>query len=1282
MFDDSRSFVTRAFLRAEYGLDYRGYSNEADAALLTRLQAWDGRLRLSETQAEGAFTQTFFVETWGYGEAGRVPPEQQTLIPKFPVPGEGAGGGGGEADAALGWFKGRRDAVPQVLCEFKDIRSQLDAKQNRKGGNRSPVEQCLNYVRGARRGLFGNEPVQPWWGLVTDMNEFRLYWWDRAPAQYARFIIRRPADLLSGSYDLLTPADASNGGAEARFDRFLFSKLFARATLLSEGGRPPLLRLIERQGTPERKLEGEFYDRYKAVRERLLNVVRLNNPDFPGTPTDLLRLCQKLLDRFIFAFFCEDMGDRMLFPPQMIRDFLKSRSVEVFYDPNGGELWDFFKRLFALMNKGGKTGSLTLPEINGGLFEPDPAIDALSIPNHVFAKPGQGANEASLHGDPDSVLYICAAYNYAGAGGEGESLSLYTLGRIFEQSITELEYRAGELEGRDTVVALSKRKRDGVYYTPEPIVNYMVEGTLGPWFADARIACGYPADGPPTLDAALAYAVRLATMRIVDPACGSGAFLIAAFRALLAERIAAAGDIERARGGAATAVDEAPLIAAILRDNIYGVDINPASVEIAKLALWLHSARAAAPLSSLAHTLRAGNSLVGPDFWTGRRRTPELSERVNPFDWRAAFPDVWPEGAAGGFDVVLGNPPYVKLQNLMQVDPDVANYLSAARGPDTYASAQTGNFDLYLPFIEKGLRLLAPGGRMAYIAPSLWAVNEYGEGLRAALKRSRQLDRWLDFKAHQVFAEAITYTALQFFTCEPRDDVRIAIAPDGKFKDVDWAAPELAVRYDALPERGEWLMATGAERALIDRLARDCRRLDDPTLTSAIIVGIQTSADSIYHLERRGAGRYLCRPAAPPKPPGQKAKPERPPPFEVEIEDAIMKPLVSGSEAKRYEEPETNTYLLFPYERDARGAMRLIPADALARRFPKAWAHLRRWEKELREREKKAFDDEAWYRFGRNQSIDKQDTAKLIVAQTVPELRVCVDDSASKYLNNVRVNGILARKPGDIHFLLGVTNGAVADFVFRRIGKPKQGGYYEANKQFIAPLPVPNASEAKRRNVAERARALQAHWTRRRDLLAEAQARLGSLSRARHPARWLWPDLPELSDLAAKAPKALRLPTDRTKWAGARLDELEADRLEALGAALDRGGERAVLFDGEELRLTIGGEPALTGIFLDPVSGELVAAYWRWLLLSGATKDVARFAAELRRPPTGHDTPAARQFIARVDALAAEKAAIAGAEREMDELLYGLYRLNAAERALVDNDRSRGRGAPTGAATA
>lgn len=605
----------------------------------------------------------------------------------------------------------------------------------------------------------------------------------------------------------------------------------------------------------------------------------------------------------------------------------------------------------------------------------------------------------------------------------------------------------------------------------------------------------------------------------------------------------------------------------------------------------------------------------------------------------------------------------------MKVDPDVVAYLSAQRGDDTYASAQTGNLDLYLPFIEKGLRLLAPGGRMAYIAPNLWPLNEYGEGLRRLVYRGRHLDRWLDFKAHQIFEDVITYTALQFFTREPQQAMRIATAPNGEMADIDWSNPDFAVPYESLPENGEWLMATGAERALIERLARDCLRLEDRSLTSAIFQGLITSADHIYHLDRLGANRYLCTPK------GRDA----PPPYEVEIEDSIMKPLVSGPEAKRYEQPETNTFLLFPYERDAGGAMRLIPTDEMERRFPRAWAHLRKWEAELRKRESSAFDDENWYRFGRNQNLDKHDVPKLIVAQTVPEMRVCGDYEGTTYLNNVRVNGILPANDTDQSFLLGALNGAVDDFVFRRIGKPKQGGWYEANRQFIAPLPIPKASAEQRANIAARARRLQTRWTHRRDLLRESAGRLSVLARARHPARWLWPDLPALPEMTERAPKGLRLATDRRRWADEGLKELEAARVEALQAALDRGGRREVRFQSGELRLYVSGTAVLDKIYLDDAAGRLTEAYWRWLLLSGPAREAERFAADLRRPPAPTESPAAVQFMERVAALAAEVAAIEAEERELNEILYALYELSPEERNLVENERER-RSATTAAA--
>lgn len=405
--------------------------------------------------------------------------------------------------------------------------------------------------------------------------------------------------------------------------------------------------------------------------------------------------------------------------------------------------------------------------------------------------------------------------------------------------------------------------------------------------------------------------------------------------------------------------------------------------------------------------------------------------------------------------------------------------------------------------------------------------------------------------------------------------------------------------------------------------------------------------------------RYLCTPK------GKTVEA-----YEVEIEDAIMKPLVSGPEAKRYEEPETNTYILFPYERGGRGAMRLIPALEMVERFPMAWEHLRKWEKELRARESDAFDDDEWYRFGRSQNIDKQDIPKLIVAQTVPEMRVCADYSGTSYLNNVRVNGILPASRTDQSFLLGILNGRVADFVFRRTGKPKQGGWFEANKQFIAPLPVPDVSPDLVANLAETAKRLQGRWTDRRNLLREAAERLSVLARARHKARWLWPDLPELPEMIERAPKTLRLMTDRRRWAEDQLSETEAARLEALQSALNRGGRGEARFESGELRLYFSGAAVLDKIYLDESAGRLAEAYWRWLLLSGPARDAGRFAADLRRPPAPSDVPAAEQFVSRVAALAEEVASIEADERALNETLYGVYSLSPEERNLVENERA------------
>ena len=578
-----------------------------------------------------------------------------------------------------------------MLVEFKDIKSALDAPQKRKGNARSPVKQGLDYLFASRKGMFGYEPIIPTWAIVTDMNEFRLYWADRGERQFVSFALEKK--------DLLQSATLLGDTEEARFDRFLFSRIFHRDALIVQGasGRSQLLSLIQQQRFRQRELENRFYAEYRAFREHLYRtLLKHNGPEterFPGTKGRLVRMAQKILDRAIFVFFCEDMGRALGFPPQLLRDYLIRQADDPYFKPEGGTIWEWLRDLFAAMNDGRAFGDQQINQFNGGLFAPDPELDRLYIPNSVFCERGQGQNEASLAASPLTLLYLSANYNYASSWAAGvandahapaakrdpeRSIGLYTLGRIFEQSITELEILEAEEEGRKSINKESKRKRDGVYYTPEWVVERIVDETIGRRLADLKVSCGWPSekqDKLPTLKAIEAYEAELRDIRIVDPACGSGAFLITALAYLLDEW-KALQDLRRQHGQKMAREDWSDAtIRDILRQNLYGVDINPASIEITKLALWLHTARSDKPLSSLDEHIRDGNSLIGPDFYqnTLAPYSAEEQERINAFDWQEAFPGVF---ARGGFDCVIGNPPYVKLQNFRKVHADMALHLT------------------------------------------------------------------------------------------------------------------------------------------------------------------------------------------------------------------------------------------------------------------------------------------------------------------------------------------------------------------------------------------------------------------------------------------------------------------------------------------------------------------------------------------------------------------------------------------------------------------------------
>ena len=227
MWDPYNSFLSKSFLRSEWAHEYETFKDSAEEQeLIERLNRWAHRAEQTETTAQAALLEEFFRSTWGYLQSGQSGAEDHyTLYPEFPVPGAGQQGGIGQADAALGFFSADgSNPIPQVLVEFKSIESNLDAPQRRKGNSRSPVKQGLDYLYSARRGMFGNEPILPMWAIVTDMNEFRLYWADRGERQHIAFTVR-PSDLFQG-------ASLRGDSEEVRFDRFLFLKLFHSDTLV------------------------------------------------------------------------------------------------------------------------------------------------------------------------------------------------------------------------------------------------------------------------------------------------------------------------------------------------------------------------------------------------------------------------------------------------------------------------------------------------------------------------------------------------------------------------------------------------------------------------------------------------------------------------------------------------------------------------------------------------------------------------------------------------------------------------------------------------------------------------------------------------------------------------------------------------------------------------------------------------------------------------------------------------------------------------------------------
>lgn len=707
-------------------------------AILTRWAQLEtsGRLaQFSETQLQGKFLDEVFGQALGYSQPVEGAPEWH-LEQHRAIAGQ-------TPDAVLGQFRESSDAPPLAVIELKGPNVHVD--RDRSNG-RTAVDQCWDYLV--------NLPRACRWGIVSNLVSFRLYERDSTKRAYEHFSLQSLKDLNE-------------------FRKFYV--LFHRKGLIeATAGQPPrIIGLFEKSANRQREVGDELYNAYSQRRNEL--IVHLHHEQ--GLPVDkAIEYCQRLFDRIIFIAFCEDRG---LLPTGVIASAYERLPPDFSRITN--PRWQNFKELFRFVDQGKPQDGFT--GYNGGLFAVSPADD--------------------LKLDDEWTQF----FHYVGRFDFADEVNLDVLGHLFERSITELEKLKtgglfGDAEKAEAFARMPqsvKRKQLGIYYTPPEltsrIVDYTIDELIDERFqklavergTDAEAAArGVVPDDEPYWRGCLAI---LQNLKVVDPACGSGAFLFQAYNVLEHRYFEVIGHLDKLDAPDARDLeDRVPHF--ILQQNLYGVDLSPEAVEITQLALWIRSATEGQTLATLSRNIVHGNSLVH-------------DPTIHPagFDWKEKFPEVFQnppplhgegqgEGCEPGFDCVIGNPPWerIKLQEREFFSipaPDIATATNAAkrrqlvaklesddpalferyqsalasadalltycRRSNEYPLTGQGDINLYAVFAELANKLVAPHGRVGLLTPSGIASDKTTKDFFAAIAETNRLIRLYDFENKKVF---------------------------------------------------------------------------------------------------------------------------------------------------------------------------------------------------------------------------------------------------------------------------------------------------------------------------------------------------------------------------------------------------------------------------------------------------------------------------------------------------------------------------------------------------
>jgi type I restriction-modification system DNA methylase subunit len=818
--------------------------------------------------------------------------------------------------------------------------------------------------------------------ILTDFEEFAVYDCRNRPKQTDRAATARIMYLTYKEY-----AD--------HWDEI--AGIFSREAILKGSFDKYAVETKGKRGTST--VDKEFLSEIEKWRQWLAKNIALRNRQLSRDEINFS--VQRTIDRILFLRMCEDRG---------IEHYSQLLSLT-----NADEV---YQRLCVIFRKADS-------KYNSGLFHFEKEKDRHEPPDELT--PNINIDDSHLRLILNSLYYPQCPYEFS-------VLPAEILGNVYEQFLGKVIELTASHQAKITDKPEVK-KAGGVYYTPFYIVDYIVKNTVG------KLCQG---KSP----------VQISKIKILDPACGSGSFLLGAYTCLLdyhrdwyvennPEKHTK--KIYQGRGGLwfLTIAEKKRILLA----HIFGVDIDSQAVEVTKLSLLLKVLEGETAetvgqtykmfheraLPDLGDNIKCGNSLISPDFFDNPNidsSDQELVRKINAFDWQKEFPQIFSRKNPG-FDAVIGNPPYVRIQSLKETQPEAVLYFTS-----NYQSAVKGNYDIYVVFVEKGLDLLNTTGCLGFILPHKFFNAQYGQSLRVLIARAENLSQVVHFGHQQVFAGATTYTCLLFLEHPPQKKF--------KFVKVDnlleWSstgkAPERAIQSKNLKDE-KWNFVLGSDAALFEKLKSMPTKLSNLT---RIFVGTQTSADSIFVLKNCHLdGNYIV---------GTCAVTNK----DVRVEAESVKPFLQGKSIRRYQPVSADNYLICPYI-IRKDDYNLISEEQLSTKYPLAYDYLKSHRSLLCAREKGKFKGSDWFAFGYPKSMTLFQVTKLIVPDYNNMPSFTFDNSGHFYKTGYGIV-LLDGVQESLFYLLGLLNTRLLFQYLRHIGTVLRGGYLRFWRQFIEQLPI------------------------------------------------------------------------------------------------------------------------------------------------------------------------------------------------------------------------------------